>query len=335
MIPPALRGVLGEKPGGVFYLHGEDEFRKAEASRALIDAHLDPGTRDFNMDRLRGSDVNVETLASVLGTPPMMAEWRVVVLSEVEQLAGTKRSRDLLLGVAAAPPAGLALILLCTVPARSSARFYKDLEKRARALEFGAVSLDDVPGWLIEEARGRHDRELDPAAARALAAGVGTELAVLARELEKLDTLTPPGDAITLAEVEAAGTRVPRQDRWAWFDLVAERRFPEALEGLHTLLQHGESGVGLTIGLATHFLRLGVAASGGAAALQEALPPHQRWLSRRVAAQARKWNPEAIDRAVRGLLLVDRLLKSSPMSERHLMESWLLERATESDRAAA
>ncbi len=335
MIPEGLRRALGSNPGGVFYLHGDDEFRKKEAADALLEAHLDPGVREFNLDRLRGGDLDMETLASILGTPPMMAEWRVVVVSEVEQLAGTKRVRDLLMEVVRTPPPGLALVLLCTVPSRSSARFYKDLEKGARSVAFPLLSADDLPGWIIAQAEVRHGREITDDAARMLALGIGSELAMLTRELEKLDSLTPEGEPISRAQVEAAGTRIPRQDRWAWFDLVAERRFPEALEGLDVLLQHGESGVGLTIGLGTHLLRLGVARSGGAAALQDALPPHQRWLAKRAMSQARHWTPEALEEAVEGLLMVDRLLKSSPMSEHHLLQSWLLDLALGGDRAAA
>ena len=72
--------------------------------RALMETHLDPATRDFNYDLLRGSEVDPETLASVLATPPMMAEWRVVVLRETERLAGSSKARDILLETAASPP---------------------------------------------------------------------------------------------------------------------------------------------------------------------------------------------------------------------------------------
>jgi DNA polymerase III subunit delta len=327
LIPKPLRRALGPDPGGVFFLHGDDEFRKEEAARALAEGHLDPGTRDFNLDRLTGSETDAETLASLLGTPPMMAEWRVVVLRETEALASSKRAREILMDVVKRPPPGLALILLCTVPARSSARFYRDLQKGCRSTEFRPVGIDDVPGWLVTRAREAHGRELEEAAARALAQAAGTDLAVLVRELEKLDTLAPEGEAVTPAHVEAAGTRVPRQDRWGWFDLVAGRRFDQALEGLDVLFRHGESGVGLTIGLATHFLRLGVAVAGGRGALQEVLPPHQRWLADKIARQARQWDPGELEAAIEGLLQVDRLLKSSPLPEEHHLQVWLLERA--------
>src|SRR5687768_11518176 len=108
MSAPVRRFLQKHGRGGVFFVHGEDEFRKDEAVRALMDAHLDAGTRDFNLDVLRASEVDGERLASVLATPPMMAEWRVVVVREVESLASSPRTRELLTALAAAPPPGLA-----------------------------------------------------------------------------------------------------------------------------------------------------------------------------------------------------------------------------------
>lgn len=326
--------------GGVFYLYGDDEFRKEEAARFLVESHLDPGTEAFNLDKLRGTEVDVETLASILATPPMMAEWRVVVLRETEGMASSSRARELLVGTAESPPPDLALILLCTVPSGSKARFYKDLAQKARGLEFQTVSPNDVPGWLMERARAVHDVEMEEDAARALGAAVGTDLGVLARELEKLSDFVEAGAVIDRDAVETAGTRLPTQDRWRWFDLVGGREFEEALGSLGTLLaQQGESGVGLVIGLATHLLRLGVVKEGGLGALGEVLPPHQRWLVRRMGrslqTQARAWHGEELEDAIGGLLRVDRLLKSSGLSDESLVEEWLLTEMVRARESAA
>lgn len=334
MIPEALAARVGPELGGVFYLHGDDEHGKREAVRLLVDAHLGSDTRDFNHDLLRGSETDLQALASAFGTPPMMADWRVVELRETEALAGSPRARTLLLETAESSPPGLALILVCTKPEGSKARFYGDLARTARAAEFPVPELNDLPAWLMETARQRFGRALEEDAARALAQAVGRNLEVLARELEKMATLVGEGEAITLATVETAGTRIPRQDRWAWFDLVGERRFSRALEGLPVLLDQGETGVGLAVGLGTHLLRLGVAVDGGKAKLEEALPPRQRWLSKRYMAQARGWTADEVEAALEGMLKVDRLLKASRLSAEHLLESWLLARMPEAGAAA-
>lgn len=320
--------------GGVFFLYGDDEFRKEEAAGALVDAHVDPATRDFNYDLLRGSELDLESLARILATPPMMAEWRVVLVREAEALAQSSRARDVITDLLGAPPPGLALILVTTIPGRSKARFYKDLKRDAKAVEFGQVSGNDLPGWVMERARSAHGVEVEEDAARALAAAVGSDLGILAREIEKLASMVDEGRPITVEEVKAGGTTLPTQDRWQWFDLVGERRFGEALEGLRILLDQGESGVGLVIGLGTHLLRLGIAVEQGPRGLEQALPPHQRWLARRYDQQAGGWSGAEVEEALGGLLRADQLLKASGFPDEHLLEEWLLERTVRAREAA-
>lgn len=324
MNAPASIPGLGKQLGGVFYLHGEDHFRKDQTLRALIEAHLDPATKDFNFDPIRGGETDAERLASLIATPPMMAEWRVVVVRDVEGLANSKHAREVLLGIAQKPPPGLALILSCTVPSGSKAKFYKELARLAQSVEFRAITDADVPGWLMKRAREEHDVEIDIDAARALGVAIGTNLGVLSQELEKLSDFIGDRKTITVDDVTAAGTNLPSQDRWRWFDLVGERKFEEARRGVPILLGQGDSGVSLAIGLATHFLRLGIALEQGPGGLEAALPFHQKFLAKRVAAQSRGWSVAEVDRALAGLLDVDRLLKASPHTDEHFLESWLL-----------
>lgn len=320
----APASLVGKELGGVFYLHGEDHFRKDQTVRALIDAHLDPATADFNFDPVRGGETDSETLASLIATPPMMAEWRVVVVREVEGLASSKHARDVLLSATQSPPPGLALILSCTVPSGSKAKFYKELARTARSVEFRAITEADVPGWIISRAREKHDLDFDVDAARALGSAIGTDLGVLSQELEKLADFVGDRGSVSLDDVRAAGTRLPSQDRWRWFDLVGERRFEEARRAVPVLLGQGESGVGLVIGLTTQLLRIGIAIRKGVSGLEAALPFHQKFLAKRVAGQARGWSVPEVDAALEGLLDVDRLLKASPHTDEHFLESWLL-----------
>jgi DNA polymerase-3 subunit delta len=236
-------------------------------------------------------------------------------------------------GVASNPPPGLALILLSSEP-DSTARFYKDLKKTARSAEFRPPTGNDLPDWLMGWSRDMHGRELAEDAARALAQAVGGDLSILTQELEKLATLVGEGELITKEVVAAAGTRLPHQDRWQWLDLVGEGKLEEALAGLPVLLQQGESGVGLTAALGTHFLRMGLVLEGGSAALTAILPRKQHFLVQRAQAQARRWNPESLSAALDGLLDMDRLLKSQSMSDAHFLERWLLERIVTLESAA-
>jgi DNA polymerase III delta subunit len=124
--------------------------------------------------------------------------------------------------------------------------------------------------------------------------------------------------------VDAAGTRLPSQDRWRWFDLVGERRFEEAWEAIPVLVSQNENTVGLVIGLTTHFLRLGIAVEKGIGGLEASLPPYQRFVAKKMAGQVRRWTLPEIDQALAGLLDVDRLAKASSHNAEHFLETWIL-----------
>lgn len=318
-----LRALASGERGGVFFLFGDEEFLKEEVVERIVEAHLDPVTRDFNFDLLRGDELDVEALASMIQTPPMMAEWRVVLVRDAQGLASSPRARAVVEAVLDRPIPGLALVLVAQLPERTKAKFYDELKKKARAVEFNRLSPGDAPGWLMERAR-EEGIELEPEAARALAAAVGPEMGILVRELAKLRDYVGERGRITRGDVEAAVGSVPRVDRWEWFDLVGAGKFREARASLPVLFDSGETGVGLVIGLGTQFLRLAIAASGGQKALEAELPAHQRWLAGRLATQARRWTADALDAALEDLLRADRLLKSASLGDEQVIEELLL-----------
>lgn len=333
--PDAVARSLSKGPGGgVFFLFGDEEYLKEETASAIVAAHIDPATRDFNYDQLRASDVEPDTLASILATPPMMAEWRVIVVRDVQAIATQPRLRGVIEELIERPPEGAVVVLLATLPDRSKAQIWEKLKKKTTSVEFAPLGAADVPGWLIARAE-EQGVELETSAARALAGAIGTALGVLTQELAKLIDYVGERKRITKDDVAEIVGSVPRQNRWDWFDMVSDGRFAEARAGLHVLLDESESGVGLVIGLGTQFLRLAIVARGGERALGEVLPPHQRWLGKRLAKQARSWHPEALDRALGDLLRADRLLKSASLDERQIMEELLLRLQQRAQKAAA
>ena len=325
-LPPTLR----KRRGGLFLLYGEDEYRKAEAERELVNEHLDPSTRDFNYDMVRGADAKPEALLAVLGTPPMMATWRVVVLRETQALASKPRLRTALLGVAKKPPVGLALIMNYSLARGRPPKFFVNLRRASASAEFRHLGEHELPDWISDHARNNHGKSMDPEAARGLAAAIGTDLGILAQEIEKLAEVAT-GDTVTFADVKAAGTRIPSMDQWKWLDLVGERSFEAALTSLPHVLHQARTGrtvsvVGLVGTLATHFLRLGLAKEAGPGRLAAILPPNQTWLAKRVGRQARRWRSQEIESALDGLVQLDVLLKASPHTETHFLEEWILAR---------
>lgn len=317
-----LRTLRDRRTGGVFFFHGEEEYLREEAVSRVVEAYLDPATRDFNYDLLSGPEVSPEGLASMLATPPMMAEWRVVVVRDAQGLS--QKAREAVEAVSAKPPQGLVLVLSAAIPAGSKAKFYGELQRQAASVEFAALEPMDAPGWLIEQASAVHGKTLEPDAASALVSAIGTGLGTLSSELTKLAGYAGDRARITLDDVRAVGGSLPRYDRWAWFDLVGDRRLAEAMRQLPVLLEAGENGVGLVIGMTSQLLRVAIVCAGGQGALERELKPFQRWMARKIAPQARKWTLPEVDEALSELLRTDRLLKSASLSDRQALEELLL-----------
>ena len=299
--------------GGAFFFHGDEDFFREEAVSRVVAAYVDDATRDFNFDQLRGADVDADGLASMLAT---------VVVRDAQGLS--PKAREVVEAAAKAPEPGLVLVLSAAIPAASKAKFYDELKKRAVSVEFNPLAADDAPGWLMEEARSAHGVELDADAARAVVSAMGVELGMLVSELNKLVAYAAGRTRVTLDDVKAVGGAIARQDRWTWFDLVAERRIREALAALPVMLEQGENGVGLVIGMGGVMLKLGIACAGGQRALEAELKPFQRWMARKLVPQARKWTLPEVDAALAELLRTDRLLKSASLSDRQALEELLL-----------
>jgi DNA polymerase III subunit delta len=94
----------------VYYFHGADDYLKEGALHDLVASAVDPTTRDFNLDVRSASALDGETIDSLLATPPMMAERRVVVLRDVQALK--KNARSALDRYLARPAPDLVLVLV-------------------------------------------------------------------------------------------------------------------------------------------------------------------------------------------------------------------------------
>lgn len=298
------------KFSGAFFFHG-DAFRlRDDAARHLVDSALEPATRDFNLTNFRGGDLQPEALAAALATPPMMGPRRAVVLWEAERLAPA--ARKAVLAALSRLPADVLFVVCATVPRGSTAAFYRTLRERCTSLEWKALREEEVPGWAMERARSRHGFGLPSTAAQALASAVGADLSMLDAELAKLAGAAE-GGTISVARARELLPDVRRADRWQWLDLVAARRYEEALRLLEGALA-GDSAVSLLASMVDQHLYVGLALEGGTSLVREALAeagkPYLRWKAPAYGRQARAWTTGELERALRLMRRADRQLKS-------------------------
>jgi DNA polymerase-3 subunit delta len=321
----------GDDLCGAYFFYGDATRLRDDAARELIDAALDPATRDFNLNRFSGESTEAEALAAALAMPPMMADRRVVALFDAQRLKPTVR--QVVLEVVEHLPPGLVLVITAEIPKGSRASFYSTLKQCSDTVEWGSPRESEVPGWLMERAGTRYGFELQPDAAQALGAAIGADASLLDGELAKLAAASTDGP-LSLERVKELVPNLKRLDRWTWMDLVVARRYPQALKELEGVLA-GERASGLVAGLVEQHLLIGAALEDGAAAVRKLLGETGRgylaWKAQTYTRQARAWNARALRRALELLRRADRQIKTGGKDLPVLEELLLALRLVEGD----
>jgi DNA polymerase-3 subunit delta len=331
-----------------YYFYGAEDYLKDEMLRQLMDAAVDPATRDFNLETLRAGDLDGETLGSLLGTPPMMAERRVVVVRDVGNLR--KDARRVLEQYLERPAKDLVLVLVVAAGAKED----KILLERTTAIDFEPLSGSRVPKWITYYATHDLGCEITPEAVSLLQTAVGTELAQLKIELDKLASFAVGGERPVIDEEAVAAIVGVRRGETLGdlLDAVASRNAPRALELLpHVLLQPKTSSVTIVMALATQTLALAwgrARRSAGVpsqrmkdefyALLKEGSPYTGRSWGDAVATWLRavdSWSARDLDTALTALLATDAAIKESRVSsDEQLIESLILALCVPTQRVA-
>lgn len=318
----ALRRALQDKQfSPAYYLHGDDEFLKEEALRHLIEAAVDPATRDFNLDQRKGGDLDAASLASLLATPPMMAERRVVVIREAPSLR--KDAKEALAKYLRSPASDL--LALLTAPADT---------KPEAALSALAVLVDckpltgaQIPKWIAARAEKLGTRISEAAIALLQDTG-GSDLSELSVALDKLASYCS-GREIDEAAVSAVVGVHRDETPGRLLDAVAMRDSALAVSLVPGVLRQPKTGaVPLVMALTTQTLALAIGKARGVPPARQSSEYYAllksggsnltgRAWGEAVACWSRangKWSTADLDHALHVLLQTDLSLKTSRVS---------------------
>jgi DNA polymerase-3 subunit delta len=333
---------------GAYYIIGEDEYQKDEAVRQLIDSAVDPASRDFNLDVRRASELDAESLAVLLSTPPMMAERRVVVLRDVSGLR--KDPRKALDQYLLKPATDVVLVMTENGGVKSDDL----LASVSTRLQLDPLAGDKVAKWIAQHTSNALGLVITEPAVELLQAAVGNDLHQLAGELDKLASFVEGRSQEIGEDAVEAVVGVRRGETLAdLLDAVADRSVTRAMDLIpHILAQPKTTAVSVVMALSTQMLAI----SWGRAKLDEGLPrarlsqeysnllretrafTGRPWGSAAAVwtRAAERWSRESLDRAMDLLLETDVALKESRVSsEEQLLASLLLSLCAGDVRAAA
>jgi DNA polymerase III subunit delta len=330
----------------VYYFRGDDDFLKESTARELIAAALDPATRDFNLELIRGDETTAEAVDTMLSTPPMFAERRLVVIRDVQELR--KDARAALDRYLARPAPDL--VVLMVEPAGE--KVDSGLAGASFVVDFEPLSDDRIPAWIAHHTGTSLGTVIHEDAARLLHAAVGADLSGLASELDKLASYAGGGPIDEEAVRAVVGVR-SGETLADLLDAVADRDAIRAVPLVPVVLSQAKANIVTVImALATQMCAI----AWGRAARDRNIPPAgiergfyallkegrafpgRSW-KEAVAAWSRgtqRWTSAQLDHALNELLAADVAAKEARVSsEEQLLTSLILALCAHNERKAA
>lgn len=298
----------------IYSVIGSESVLVKEALDKLLSERLDPNSKDFNFDVFEPGSLEIKKVASALGTLPVFAPRRVVVIKSAHELK--KGEMEDLSDLLDQVPESTDLIF---VAEKADARmaFWQKLAKKAKTMEIRPPEPRETPHWVVQEAR-KSGYLIDAAAASWLVAAVGADLAGLRSALEKIYLLIGAQKQIALQDVEACVTAVSWKTIFELTDAVGARKLDKALTLFHRMEESGESPIAMLALLARHFRILSKVKEGDSAGV----PP---FFLKDYQAQAGRFDDVRLEQKREKLFQTDWALKSSPIDKNLLFERLLMD----------
>ena len=252
MSPEALLAEIARGDIRSYYLlHGEEEYEREALVSSLISELAPESAREFNMDVVRAERFEVLDFFQLYDSYPIMAECRLIVLRDAEDLSAEQcRSLERLFQ----RPMETSRLVVVGQKVDMRRKFYRELVRLGRMLEFKPPYEDQVPQWIQRYAK-RQKIQINSGAVQLLSQFVGAKPRELVSEIEKLVSLAGEGESITVSTVEEGVGITRGVSVFDLADAIGRGEAERAQELLHRFLGQGEEPA-LAVAMITRHFRL-------------------------------------------------------------------------------
>jgi len=287
---PTISSLIKEVKSGkvlpVYLLCGEEHFLIEKALKSLLDILLQSETRDFNLNLLDGTIVTIQDILSAVEVYPIIADWRVVVVSESvlfqdrQKLSPTELENDFLDTVedidsndpkeifldwvTGTPPQNSALIYTVKGSVNTREPIVKAIDRVGRFINFEKLeessSIQRDPLFQsVSKQLAQSDKQITPRAFNLLRTQVNNDTHRFFEEINKAISFV--GDRTQIDERDIRNLVSPTSSDTI-FDLtdsISNRNVNQGLSSLHNILSDGEAPIKINA-LITRQIRLMVQA---------------------------------------------------------------------------
>ena len=237
-----------ELPHGAYLFQGEEEHVKRSALAHLRNKVLPEGLAALCETVL--DNPPADDIIAAAETVPMAADRRLVIVRDStllvsgrtrDELNDSKRLGEYLPKL----PAYTLLLFYCHGNVDGRRAFLQTLRKHATIVQFNPLNDVDLTRWMRSTLKAEGNKNIDAKQAQYLAFTSGRDLAVLTGELHKLAHYIGEREAVEAEDIDAVSTRSLECTIFQLVDVLVEGRDGHAFLLLSTMLDAGESRLGI------------------------------------------------------------------------------------------
>lgn len=351
-----VSAVKSRKLEPVYVLVGDEAFFRKQCRDAILQHLVPSDMREFSLYEMDLGEVELSEVLDRARTPSLMSPFQVFFVRGVKNLYGRgshdaeyKAIKDY---VEHPNPDALVLFIADHISIPSDARRMdltdKDRYERIREtlghscgcaiLELARVEETDGVRWVASTCSAQGVK-IDGEAARELVDALGSDMMLIANELEKLMLYVAEKKHITLGDVETMVLAAKQRSFYELTDAISAKDRVRALEVLQAILSTAEgeeASIGHLYMLAKTFRQMLVISERNvrdSRSLWQVLwqgfrvPP---FAAEDILKQARRYKSRReLTHALRLIARADLALRSNPPSKRMVLENLVLELASE------
>ncbi len=338
------------RPG--YLLVGDERFHYDRCRRAVVEQLLPGDCRDFCLHDPDLAECSIFEVLDRAQSPSLMAPFQLFFVHGLKALYGRGAKKEEFAAIDSyfRSPNPQALVLFVAdhigIPADVRRMDYEDKTRYERlretlgawcgVVELGRADEDDAVRWLEGQATA-DGKQLEPAAARALADALGSDMLRVANEWEKLLLYTSGRPTVTLADVETMVPAAKQRSLYELTDAISRRDTVQALALLDGLLNASDgedAAIGHLFMLARTFRQMLVirekdVRDGRAiwSVLWQGFRPPPFAVDDLIRQARRYKGGSDLMRAVQAVARADAAIRSSPVDKKLVLERLVMELA--------
>ena len=301
----------------VYLLYGTEEYLKRLYNNKLKEAVLQDSDA-MNMAEYAGKGIDEKEVREFADTLPFFADYHLLIL---ENTGWFKTSTDFADYVPELPDTAVLVFVETEVDKRS--RMFKAVKEHGYACEMNGMTEQELKMWVASLLK-REERKITEATVEFLLEQVGTDMAKLQNELEKLVCYTMGRDTITVEDIKQVCSEQLTGKIFAMTEAMAQGRKKQALELYYDLIALQEKPMGILYMIQRQFHYLLIVkemkknrADKGSIASAIGVPPFavQKYMS-----QADRFRTEDLKKLLDYSLTLEKDVKSGNLKEQLAVE---------------